>query len=97
MIDPMLILRNTAFQIHSVASLVFYMLLLFALGVFYEWSRLVPTRLEVKFRASESYKSSVRGSRDHAHAPLLGDRERSGTPIPLMRYVIAYSFCYRLG
>lgn len=79
-----------AIQVHSIASLLFYMLLLFALGVFYEWSRLVPARLEARFRASESYKVSARSSRstDHVHAPLLGERDRSGTPIPLIRLVL---------
>jgi hypothetical protein len=65
------------------------MILLFGLGLFYEYTRLLPTQLEIKFRASESYKASARGARssDHAHAPLLGERDRSATPIPLMRYV----------
>lgn len=66
------------------------MLLLFSLGVFYEYSRLLPAKLEQRLGGSSpggKHKATrsvdAGGGVAGSSAPLLGgaERERSGTPL----------------
>jgi len=71
---------HPAFQVHSGRSLVFYMVVLFGIGVGYEYLRRTPARLEYQLRLSESYKRSARNASDGSRSPLLTDN-RAGTPL----------------
>jgi len=70
-------------KVHSIGTLLFYMVALFALGLFYEYWRLQPARLEYQLRLRENYKNSARsaGIGDASRAPLLSDREGARTPL----------------
>ncbi|KAK9894479.1 Ctr-domain-containing protein [Cystobasidium minutum MCA 4210] len=70
---------HPAFRIHSLGTLVFYMLAIGGLAVLYEYSRLLPGKLEHSFRSSNGQMRSRRNSNDGARDPLLG--ERSSTPV----------------
>ncbi|CAD6565348.1 MAG: hypothetical protein CYPHOPRED_005377 [Cyphobasidiales sp. Tagirdzhanova-0007] len=72
--------RNAALRVHSIGTLLFYMLLLFTIGVLYEYLRLLPAQLESALRSSESYKTKLRSSSDVTRTPLLSERERSSSP-----------------
>lgn len=56
------------------------MLVLFGLGVFYEYMRLLPARLDASLRAEDPYRAAKARSGDTVRAPLLPERERSSTP-----------------
>lgn len=72
---------HPAFRIHDFPTLLFYMLLIFGLAVLYEYSRLLPGKLEHTIRTNGPLRSR-RSSNDGIRDPLLGlGGERSSTPV----------------
>ncbi|KAL7007119.1 hypothetical protein EMMF5_003345 [Cystobasidiomycetes sp. EMM_F5] len=65
-------------RVHNITTLIFYMLVLFATGIFYEWWRLQPARLEAKLRSSDAFKQGkprhVGNDDGRSRSPLLGER-----------------------
>jgi len=55
------------------------MLVIFGLAVLYEYSRLLPGKLELDIRSNGQQLRSRRSSNDGARDPLLG--ERASTPV----------------